>query len=82
MDNCAESSGRVWMLTPMDFTIAFVVVSTIVLSRKAGEEGAPTQLGKVRGQGLRSCFSERCPSSPRCGTQRVPSYPAEEAGED
>jgi hypothetical protein len=41
------------MLTPMDFTIAFVVVSTIVLSRKAGEEGAPTQLGKVRGSRLR-----------------------------
>ena len=46
MDNCAESSGRVWMLTPMDFTIAFAVVSAcsvtaclqfLALSPRAGE---------------------------------------------
>ena len=53
-----------------------------VLSRKAGEEGAPTQLGEVRGSGIRLRAQEDFPSSPHCVPQRVPSFPAEEAGED
>ena len=39
---------------------------TLVLSRAAGEEGAPTQLGEVRGSRLRSGGCARFPSSPRC----------------
>jgi hypothetical protein len=57
-------------------------VNTSSPAFSAGEEGDPTQLGEVRGNGLGIGGETRVPSSPRCVPQRVPSSPAKGAGED